>query len=241
LLRKSFFRVCQVLEPEMLLELGAHAAETSSRFVQRTTGRAIAVEANPHTFAERTCRAQGPRVSAINMAVSSEPGELDLHIPVAEASQLLTPGNASLKRRTAEAQYVTVRVPVTTIDTIVANEPPTASVALWIDVEGMALEVLTGGRQLLAGSTCRLIVVEVETVRHWEGQSTASEVDRFLADMGFVPMMRDAEYKNQYNVLYVAEDATDQLEFLAGCFWSELSLMSQSRAQRESGVVDRRF
>jgi hypothetical protein len=36
----------------------------------------------------------------------------------------------------------------------------------------------------------------------WEGQKTAVDIKRFLFEEGFVPILRDFEFKQQYNVLF---------------------------------------
>ena len=71
------------------------------------------------------------------------------------------------------------RVPMVRLDSILTDAGD--SVALWIDTEGGAFEVLEGAASCLARTT--LIHVEVETIEFWTGQRT--EASRSLrADPG---------------------------------------------------------
>ena len=64
----------------------------------------------------------------------------------------------------------------------------------------------------MADERCCVIMVEVETVPKWQGQSTSVDVDSLLRDYDFVPVMRDAEYETQYNLLYVKTSLVGSLD-----------------------------
>jgi hypothetical protein len=145
----------------------------------------------------------------------------ELHIP--SPGDSLTPGTASLLRELAEQEYETVLVPVTTLDQIAKDVAVDSTVALWVDVEGSALEVLSGGVDLLKGPRCRVIFVEVESAPIWRDQATALEVDSLLASFDFCPVMRDAEWENQYNVVYVKQDFVSAVDEQVMAFWYEVS------------------
>lgn len=46
------------------------------------------------------------------------------------------------------------------------------------------------------------VFIEVEDRQLWEGQKTAVDIKRFLFEEGFVPILRDFEFKQQYNMLF---------------------------------------
>lgn len=81
------------------------------------------------------------------------------------------------------------------------------TVALWIDVEGMALDVLTGARQMLDAGRCVALKVEVETDSLW--------LDQHLAERGYRPVLCDFEYDYQFNAVYVRKELVDAVEGLA--------------------------
>lgn len=221
LLREHFLLSCETLAPALLLELGAHGAETSVAFLDRVGGQAIAFEANPHTFAAKTRSAASVGVDVRNFAVADEVGQAVLHIPQRGGSRSLTPGSASLLRRVEGVEYTTVSVPATTIDAIVEGLDISGGVALWVDVEGLSYEVLRGGLDLLQRDECRIVMVEVEDVQLWEGQSTGAAIDQLMASLDFVPIMRDAEYESQYNVVYVK--ASQRWRVDQAAYWAALA------------------
>ena len=239
LLSTYFLTLCEDLGVALLLELGAQRADTSIAFVRRSGGRAIAFVANPVTFAALTKPAATWGVEVRNVAVGRTAGQATLHIPV-DPSGPLTSGSASLLETVIPGRQEKVSVPMTTIDDIVATTEPTTPVALWVDVEGLAHDVLSGGRALLSDERCRLIMVEVEGVAKWRGQATSGMVDALLRDHDFVPVMRDAQWETQYNVVYVKAQLVDAIENQISLFWGELAAIRPSYRQWVAHAVGRR-
>lgn len=190
---------------DAFFECGAHNAEASRRFMAaRPAGIAVAAEANPFTFAKLTSTAQKAGVVAVNVAVGSVAGQGVLHVPRQATDEAPTPGNASLSVRSDHRDsYLAIDVEITTIDELVGRFAPEASLALWIDVEGHALDVLRGARQVLTSGRCRVILVEVEQHQYWHEQPLFEDVDELLRTHGFTRLARDAEYPKQFNVVYV--------------------------------------
>jgi len=73
----------------------------------------------------------------------------------------------------------------------------------------MALEVLKGGANLLDDSRCSAVKVEVEERMFWMNQKTAGDVNKFLTQFGFIPVSRDIEYEQQYNVIYLKQELVE--------------------------------
>lgn len=235
LLNDAFFSACEILNIGTLIECGAHAAEASVRFMQVAGRNAIAVEANPYTFDAKTSAAQASGVDARNVGLGAVPGVAELHIPSPGFSK--TPGSASFLRREDDYEYESVTVVVTTLDEVAAEVGPSEWLALWVDVEGLTAEVLSGGAGLLSGNSCKVIKVEVESCAAWEGQLLGDEVDSLLSGFGFTPLMRDAEYEGQYNLIYVKHENSSAIDEVVIAFWSGLSTLKLPEMSRRHRSV----
>ena len=172
-----------------LIECGAHGAEASVRF----DGAAIAIEANPITFKEKTAKA--PHIKRLNIALDDHEGSADFHF----FSGKPMPGNASLFERNDKKTTRKITVPVTTLDKISENIPE--GIALWIDVEGKGYEVLNGGKETLKKTN--VLIIEVEQIPFWKNQKLDYDVKEFLENEGFVFVDQDQEYAQQYNMVYI--------------------------------------
>jgi len=222
-LRDFFFELCDDLSIDMLIEVGAHEAETSIQYVNQTGGQAIAFEANPFTFKNLTSSAAAFGVDVRNIGVAGVIGHLDMHIPIPKGSKSLTPGRSSFLKRTEDERSEVVSVEVTTLDAVSAELDPKHAVALWLDVEGLCFQVLSGGLKLLVDEKCQMVFLEVESMQIWEDQSVATDVFGLMADVGFVPVMRDAEFAAQYNVIFVRESQVHHCSFRVSDFWEVLA------------------
>ena len=74
----------------------------------------------------------------------------------------------------------------------------------WIDVEGALGAVLPGSRETLARAA---IYVEVEAEPIWDGQWLDHDVLEWFDGIGMVPLLRDRQRREQYNVLLVPASA----------------------------------
>jgi FkbM family methyltransferase len=134
------------------VDVGAHIGTTTITAVRRFGFRsALAFEPEVNNF--RLLRANlginglEARIQTFNVAVSDHVGSAELELRPAIGSKHRLVGDD-------EAGRDTVRVPLTTLDLLVADgrlDPAEASL-LWLDVEGHELEVLRGGRRLLERS-----------------------------------------------------------------------------------------
>ncbi|MEH6592447.1 MAG: FkbM family methyltransferase [Halioglobus sp.] len=205
-LDEFFFTALSTLNVDYLLECGAHEASASSRFCSMGK-QAIAIEANPLTFRSKTSAAAAHGVQVLNVGLGSSKGELEFFIPI----QNEMAGNATFQPKETEA-YVKQLVEVDTIDNVAHKYSfDQGFVALWIDVEGFSREVLKGATKLLEKENCVILKVEVETFPFFEGQALCTEINDFLCSMGFRPVIVDAEYPRQYNIVFVKEKAIDDL------------------------------
>jgi hypothetical protein len=110
-------------------------------------------------------------------------------------------GNNSLLTKKGDFTYEDATVEMIAVDNFAEQHGLAGKrSAVWVDAEGFAFEVLQGMPETLKDSS--FVFIEVEDRQLWQGQKTALDIRRFLFSQGFVPILRDFEFKQQYNVLY---------------------------------------
>jgi FkbM family methyltransferase len=217
LLADLFHELCDILEADWLVECGAHAAEASERFTAGDGARrAIALEANPFTYATKTSSVAGPRLTALSEGIASRAGKMRLTIP-SDGAGAPTPTTASFLAAAASANRsgVGVVVDVTTIDLLQERFSMSGRVALWIDVEGMSRDVLIGGAQTIPDRVV-VAILEAETSPVWQEAGSFDEVNRLMLSYGLEPLARDSQQDGQFNMIYLRPEfaplATDLVE-----------------------------
>lgn len=204
-LADTYRRILLAIRPEVFWELGAYHALFSRR-LQKAIPELVshAFEANPHNYEKFGEKARRDGVNYHLSAVGDEDGEVVFKIGRRVDDRALEPtaGNNSVLTKPGNREYVDVTVPMVTVDSFAARHGLSGKAsAVWIDTEGFAFQVLQGMRETLKSTSC--VFVEVEDRQLWQDQKTAVEVRRFLFEEGFIPILRDFEYKQQYNVLFV--------------------------------------
>lgn len=87
------------------------------------------------------------------------------------------------------------------LDTFIQGlDPVPESVALWIDVEGGAYEVLEGIADVQ--NRIELIHVEVETQEFWKGQRLKTDIENLMASMGFITLAR-GHFEPQHDLVLI--------------------------------------
>lgn len=214
-----FFRFASKLQVNFLLECGANAAETSIRFATEMKGKAIAIEANPATFESRTSKAADKGVIPICTALGDEKGQVELMVP--KEGRVVYEGASSLLRRDDDLAYDTYQVEKDRLDSIIKDFEvgKEDQIALWLDVEGLALEVLNGAENFIQEKNIVMLFVEVESEAFWKEQKTATDIDDFLSKHKFTPVIRDIQSAGQFNLLYVRDDLLDECDELIIDYW----------------------
>lgn len=214
LLAELFQELCDCFGVETLVECGAMEASASREFRRRNPSRvAVALEANPKTFDRLTRSAIDEGVLALAEGVSDQSGTLKLLIPAKSSTSM-----ASFRRQVKERGTVVdeVLVPVTTLDVLDRRLRFQGPIALWIDVEGVSLQVLKGARSVLERTS--LILIEMHDAQIWHGQSDSKEVMQHLREAGFVPLARDFQTgDNLYNVVLARSDSQAPDALLSEC------------------------
>ncbi|HEY4990590.1 MAG TPA: FkbM family methyltransferase [Nakamurella sp.] len=230
-----FHELISLIRPELFVEAGAYRAEASRRVrADNPDCRVVAFEANPYNhqrFAEELGFAAAG-IDYLNLAITETTGPVTFHLRTRQDGEDLrrVTGNSSLLRRAGTGtDYEEITVDGASLDNQFAGGAA-SPVCLWIDVEGASAQVLRGARRLLERT--ELVLIEVEEKLMWESQWRSLDVIEFFLDAGFVPLTRDAEYNQQYNIMFVRGDVYERPEVL----WSHE--LHTNFVTQHMGVID---
>ncbi len=206
--------VTRAIKPELVLELGAFSADFSCGQRPRLPDSQFhAFEANPHNYARYRSQVEAAGVGYHPLAIGEAVGERIFNLVVKRDGKDVSPtrGSNSLRTKPLDINYEEIPVQMVSVDHFVREQGLVGrSAALWIDLEGTAHEALSGAERTLADTS--VIFVEVEDHPFWTGQKLSGEVRTLLARSGFIPLARDFQYKQQYNVIYAKPDLCDEVE-----------------------------
>lgn len=202
----AFHALLWLLKPQLVMDVGSMDGSDSRRF-RRLLRQAelVAFEADPDNYScmMRDERNESSRIRIVNKLASGNGGSHSFYVQEDKARPKCNRGiGSALQRADSGGREVTVEA--VRLDDFIENEYAQASrVALWVDVEGFAFEVLSG----IARTTDRifLIHVELETKQVWGGQKLESEVIQLLAEKGYVPLARGLG-EVQRDVIFLRRD-----------------------------------
>ena len=124
----------------------------------------------------------GNRVEVRTVALGSTPGSAEINVSGRDDSSSLLPiGERQVREFPGTAARSKATIEVSTLDSEVDGEIVRPCL-LKVDVQGLELEVLRGGRKVLARVDEAL--VECSFVELYEGQALADEVVAFMLDSG---------------------------------------------------------
>lgn len=201
--RTAFRTIARQTHPTLTLEIGAFEAGFS-RWVRRELpgARAVAFEANPLVWAHHRDEVTALGVEYLNLAIGPENGPVTLNVPRDFDGRARDPVNrmASLGSNLRSEEQVAVEVPGVRLDDAVPLATDDRLVA-WIDVEGALGAVLPASSATLGRAAA--VYVEVEAEPMWDGQWLDRDVLEWFDGIGLVPLLRDRQRREQYNVLLV--------------------------------------
>lgn len=255
-LRGLFMSLLETIRPQAFFDIGSRDGESAIAVKNLIPEcRAFAFEANPKIFSQFAAKnAADGLIQYQNLAISNINGFIDLHVPRTSSEVVIgdeivqmhhveaedTGRSSILKRSDPNATYDNHKVPTRTLDQV-CKETRAASldpIALWIDVEGAATQVLAGAKKTL--SKAAIVFIEVEGHAFWDAQAQSHTVIERLVDLGFVPIARDREYfDKQFNVLLLR---CDYLHLAVPHLYSAKSDLAQAKSStRQFADISRRL
>lgn len=217
--RRLFARLLSTMDIGAICDVGSMNGADALLFSAAAPGSSVyAFEPNPLNF--RLMQAnrafQERNIQLVPLAATNYDGEAEFFLVEAEYSQLdPRRGMSSLFRRSDEwAPAAVVQVRTTRLDTFLADKClADARLALWIDTEGAAYEVIEG----LSGVAdhVHLLHVEVETSPCiGSDQKLYPQVKSLLQRMGFTEVATDYPSSGiQFNALYVRSELSAGTKF----------------------------
>ena len=202
LLEHLFFRICRELNPSLFIEAGAKNATTSIRARRYVSDcRIVAFEANPlnyRRFAPSPALATS-RVEYVHNALSDRAGRIEF-LTTARDGEPVADGQGSILKRKSGEDGVAFKVEAVRLDKFFSARSY-SSCCMWVDVEGVTREVLSGSSGLMK-SVCA-VFIEVEDRTVWDGQWLSRDVMTFMLKHELIPVARDFQSRHQYNVIFI--------------------------------------
>ncbi len=188
----------------LVLDVGSYDGENALRFC-RGKRRVVALEANPVNAGLLASNAAvtAAGIDVRHCAAWKEDGTVSFNVvEVPEADDWHNKISSTRSREDYAFPTRAVTVEARRLDSLVRDmdDRPPESIALWIDVEGAAYEVLQGIEQI-AELVCA-VHVEVELQQFWNAQKLWPDVNALMRDAGFVPVARRPG-DLQFDVIFV--------------------------------------
>lgn len=206
--RRLFVALLRVLRIDTVCDVGSmNGADALAFRGVLPRARVVAFEPNPrnlqHMSADKRLRERD--VEVLPVAASNFDGECVFHLVRADYSHDNNRRGMSslLLRRDARLHDAAITVTAARLDSALARDAAPRRLALWVDVEGAACEVLEGAAGLL--DELQLLHVEVETAACIAAtQKLYPELRRLLEQAGFVFLASDHPvHFEQFNAVFL--------------------------------------
>ncbi len=210
--RRLFVRLLSDLRIDAVCDVGSmNGAEALTFGVAAPRSTVYAFEPNPRNFQwmQAHCFSPQRNIQLSPLAVSDHDGEAEFFLVEADCTsgEPLCGMGSLYHRAEPYSPAQTIKVRTTRLDTFLEHRcPPDARLALWIDAEGKAYEVIEGlGNR--AGNV-QVIHVEVETIHCIEAkQKLYPAVRTQLRRLGFTEVATDlARDRAQFNAVFARVD-----------------------------------
>jgi FkbM family methyltransferase len=193
-LSETFAKMQDTLNPDLCIEIGAHAAEFSNYISNKLKIKAVAFEAGKDIY-EKYKNTVEPLVSYVHCAISNIDGVETFFVHDGPLR-----GNNGIKRVNFTPSYADSKVPCYRLDTYLDNHS-FKNACLWIDVEGASREVLMGATETLNKTSS--IFIETEDSAIWEDQWLTTDVLNYLENLGFKKIASEQVYNIQRNIIFI--------------------------------------
>ena len=211
---RLFRRLLRTLDIETVCDIGSMDASDALRFRRMLpNATVIALEPNPRNFElmEADQRLADKSIRIFPVAASDHTSEEPFYIvnaDYAKGRDKYRRGMSSLHRRFDGSQLAdVVQVRTIRLDELLATESlDKQPIALWVDTEGMALEVIDGAGAVLPSTRMLHVEVETEAIIGAE-QKLFRHVEKMLSDAEFSLIATDQPpHHLQFNALFVRAD-----------------------------------
>jgi FkbM family methyltransferase len=191
------------------IEVGAHEASFSRAVREKAaTAKIFAFEGNLHVH-KRYCDELAARdIRYINALVTDVCGEGIINI-LAKIDGKDEPRDGKRHSLLARIDHEDVSeklaVSCLSLDSVfMGKDFADDTFCLWIDAEGAGGKVLRGAEKILKNTAA--VYIEVESVAKWHGQALDKDIVEFFLHRGFLPLLRDFQFRHQYNIIFVRRD-----------------------------------
>ncbi len=231
ILVNCFFDLLMGSDCDFFVEIGAFDGSTSLIVEALGIENIVAFEANPFTHKKFVNNFLDTRVKYLNLGLSSKEEVIKLKIP--DHSHSLELPNSSMLQRSEDSNFTEVEVNCISLEQVSKYLPSKVSKgALWIDIEGMAYEVLSASTALL--SSVDIIFAEVEDFKYWKNQNLAIKVFELMITKDFIPLIRDYEGRGQYNVIFVRKELANIFNSFVSEYLIEIKRLAKEPAGKNS-------
>lgn len=203
-----FYLLLHKKKIDTVIEIGSRDGRESLKFkmVKRSL-RIHSIEANEDNYQEmiKNKKLQDKRIQLHYLAISDYDGQVDFK--KVKAKDLDSKGNSSIlqKIKASEEEVEIQTVECRKLDSFIQQHCKNSKrIALWIDVEGFAWQVLNGLGTYI--DKVVLIHTEVELKEFWEKQKLKADVSQLCQEKGFYEIAND-NGAFQQNAIYVNEKA----------------------------------
>jgi FkbM family methyltransferase len=217
--QRLFRKLLDKMQIEVVCDVGSMDGADALAFRDAVPNSSIyAFEPNPNNLRlmQGNPALHARNIQIVPFAATNYDGEAEFFLVDADYSKSdYRRGMGSLYRRSDEwAPAAVVPVKATRLDTFLADKcPPNVRLALWIDCEGKAHEVIEG----ITGIADRvhLLHVEVETAPCiGTSQKLYADVKAQLWQLGFAEIATDqARLESQFNALFIRSDISPAMRF----------------------------
>ena len=227
-----FLNLLRFTQPALILDIGSMDGSDSLRFRKMCPkSRILAFEANPYNYGKMlaSTKLAQSKIEIHNRLVSNNTlSEFYITKDSAKgvgnlgSSSMRTPLNTELIQQKITLEAISLK------QIISDNSTPTDSVAMWVDVEGAAYEVLESAKG--CHDRISLLHVEVETVERWQNQKLKVDVIRLCEELG-LKLAAQSDNPTQQDLVFIRRDLILQtsLAFKTALFVTKLLGPSSSR------------
>lgn len=193
-----------------ILDIGANVGQSAQKFRRQfPEAKIYCFEPLPDAYAKLRSWSdtQNETVEAFNVALGAESGSVDMyrHVDHIASSSLLKTTNTATALYPQKTRQEQLTVPLTTLDEIGKGLALEDDILIKLDVQGLELDVIAGGKQTLAAA--KAIILEVSLMPLYVDQAIFVDLVAALAKL-------DYEYAGNLNQNYTDGGAVVFLDAL---------------------------